>query len=119
MISSWPSRARRARTLGLASPPAPSASPARPLLCSAGLATDEGCGLGPALGRLAIGHGGPGLNSSLLVAAVRLGIPLTVHVAIGTDIVHMTPDLDGAALGQATLDDFRCLARLVAGMAGG
>ena len=44
---------------------------------------------------------------------------LTVHVAIGTDIVHMTPKLDGAALGQASLADFRTLCDLVATMAGG
>ena len=46
-------------------------------------------------------------------------IPLTVHVAIGTDIVHMTPALDGAALGQAALDDFRNACAIVAQMAGG
>jgi hypothetical protein len=40
-------------------------------------------------------------------------------VAIGTDIVHMTPRLDGAALGEATLRDFRTLSTMVAGMAGG
>ena len=44
---------------------------------------------------------------------------MTVHVAIGTDIVHMTPALDGAALGRATLDDFRRLCGLVARLAGG
>jgi hypothetical protein len=46
-------------------------------------------------------------------------IPATVHVAIGTDIVHMTPVLDGAALGQASLDDFRMLCGLVTRMADG
>ena len=70
-------------------------------------------------GELVAEHGGPGLESSLLVAAHRRGIPLTVHVAVGTDIVHMTPRLDGAALGRATLDDFRGLCRTVAEMAGG
>ena len=39
----------------------------------------------------------------------RQGIPATVHVAVGTDIVHMSPRLDGAALGRATLTDFRTL----------
>ncbi len=80
---------------------------------------DSGAGLGAALGDIAIEQGGPGLDSSLLVAARRSGIPLTVHVAIGTDIVHMTPRLDGASLGKASLDDFRSLANLVARMAGG
>ncbi len=82
-------------------------------------AAESGAGLGAALGDLVIEHGGPGLDSSLLVAARRAGIPLTVHVAIGTDIVHMTPELDGASLGKASLDDFRSLANLVARMAGG
>ena len=79
----------------------------------------SGEGLGAALGDLAIGRGGPGLGASLLVAARRAGVPLTVHVAIGTDIVHMTPRLDGASLGKASLDDFRSLANLIARMAGG
>ena len=82
-------------------------------------ATATGVGLGAALGAEVAGFGGPGVDSSLLVAAHRAGIPLTVHVAVGTDIVHMTPDLDGAALGAATLADFRTLAGLVARMAGG
>jgi hypothetical protein len=76
-------------------------------------------GLGHSLGEIILEHGGPGLDASLLVAARRAGLPLTVHVAIGTDIVHMTPSLDGAALGQSTLADFRILCNLVAGMAGG
>ena len=77
-------------------------------------AVASGTGLGTALGEVILEHGGPGLESSLLVAAVRKGVPATVHVAIGTDIVHMTPRLDGAALGQATLADFRTLCGLVA-----
>jgi len=82
-------------------------------------AAATGSGLGAALGDVAIERGGPGLDASLLVAARRSGVPLTVHVAIGTDIVHMSPRLDGAALGRATLDDFRSLANTVARMAGG
>ena len=82
-------------------------------------ASREGIGLGAALGDEVIEVGGPGLDSSLLVAARRRGLPLTVHVAVGTDIVHMTPDLDGAALGQSTLLDFRKLANLIARMGDG
>jgi hypothetical protein len=66
-----------------------------------------------------LSHGGPGLDASVLVAAARKGISATVHVAIGTDIVHMSPRLDGAALGQATLADFRALCALVARLEGG
>jgi hypothetical protein len=76
-------------------------------------------GLGAALGDVILNHGGPGLPNSLLATARCAGIPVTVHVAIGTDIVHMTPNLDGAALGEATLRDFRTLCALVAGLAGG
>jgi hypothetical protein len=82
-------------------------------------AARSGEGMGAALGDMALEHGGPGIGSSILVAARRSGIPLTVHVAIGTDIVHMTPRLDGASLGKASLDDFRSLVNLVARMAGG
>ncbi len=79
----------------------------------------QATGLGAALADVILDHGGPGLDRSLLVAARRAGLPLTVHVAIGTDIVHMTPALDGAALGKAALDDFRTLCKIVARMAGG
>ncbi len=82
-------------------------------------AAQRGTGLGSALGAVILDQGGPGLDASLLVTALRHGVPATVHVAIGTDIVHMTPRLDGAALGQATLADFRTLCGLVARLAGG
>jgi hypothetical protein len=77
------------------------------------------CGLGAALGDVILDNGGPGLDSSLLAVARQHGLPATVHVAVGTDIVHMSGALDGAALGQATLDDFRTVCGLVAGMAEG
>jgi hypothetical protein len=80
---------------------------------------EGGLGLGRALGEVVAEHGGPGVESSVLVASYRLGVPLTVHVAVGTDIVHMTPKLDGAALGRATLDDFRGLCHTVAALSGG
>ncbi len=82
-------------------------------------AVSASTGLGAALGDVVLDHGGPGLDVSLLATARRAGIPLTVHVAIGTDIVHMTPNLDGAALGEAALCDFRILCTEVARMAGG
>ncbi len=83
------------------------------------LALSGSIGLGEALGVVVETHGGPGLDKSLLVSAKRAGIPLTVHAAIGTDIVHMTPRLDGAALGAASLADFRKLCESVSRMAGG
>jgi arginine dihydrolase ArgZ-like protein len=46
-------------------------------------------------------------RSSVLVAADRLRIPVTVHVAMGTDIIHMHPNASGAAIGEGSLRDFR------------
>jgi hypothetical protein len=46
-------------------------------------------------------------RASVLAAAARLRIPVTVHVAIGTDIIHMHPDASGAAIGEGSLRDFR------------
>ena len=82
-------------------------------------AAKHASGLGTALGEIILEHGGPGLDASVLVTAARKGIPATVHVAIGTDTVHMTPELDGAALGLAALNDFRTLCGLVAQLHGG
>jgi len=61
----------------------------------------------------------PHAAASVAVAAHRLSIPLTVHVAIGTDIIHMHPDASGAALGDASLRDFRYFASFVARLEGG
>ena len=57
--------------------------------------------------------------SSLLVAAHRLEIPVTIHVALGTDIIHMHPAASGADLGDTSLRDFRYFVSIVAGLAGG
>ncbi len=46
-------------------------------------------------------------HASVLAAAARLGIPVTVHVAVGTDIIHMHPTASGAAIGEGSLRDFR------------
>jgi hypothetical protein len=76
-------------------------------------------GLGFALGQYLHDRDCPHAESSLLVAAYRAGIPCTVHVALGTDIVHMHPHVCGAALGEASLLDFRRLCSVVAGMKDG
>ena len=73
-----------------------------------------GAGLGRALGELLeTGHAAY-KHLSLFAAAVRANIPATVHVAIGTDTVHMHPAADGAALGAATMIDFRTICAVVA-----
>ena len=83
-------------------------------------AADRRQGLGQAVGSFLVEQDAPHAERSLAVAAHRLGVPLTVHVAIGTDIIHMHPDASGAALGDVSLRDFRyfasCVARLDAGV---
>src|ERR1051325_9417354 len=46
-------------------------------------------------------------TASVLASAARLGIPVTVHISVGTDIIHMHPDASGAAIGEGSLRDFR------------
>jgi hypothetical protein len=61
----------------------------------------------------------PNRSTSVLAAGAKLGVPVTVHVAVGTDIIHMHPAADGAAIGATSLLDFRRLAAVVAQMEGG
>ncbi|MEW6320052.1 MAG: hypothetical protein AB1635_03075 [Acidobacteriota bacterium] len=78
-----------------------------------------GLGLGQAVGRFLLARGAPHARYSLLAAAARLEIPVTVHVAIGTDIIHMHPLASGAALGEGSLRDFRYFVSSVARLGGG
>lgn len=73
----------------------------------------EGCGFGSSIGRTLLDRGLPHCQDSMLAEAARLGIPVTVHVAIGTDVVHMHPQINGERLGAATHYDFRLLAALI------
>jgi hypothetical protein len=66
-----------------------------------------GLGIGQAVGRRLREMKPAHESLSILAAAARLEIPVTVHVAIGTDIVHMHPLASGAALGEGSLRDFR------------
>lgn len=83
---------------------------------AAARAARDGRGYGAAIGRLAMERKLPNNSYSILAVAAELGLPATVHVAVGTDTVHMSPQMDGAALGTATMDDFRRLCGLVAQM---
>jgi deoxyhypusine synthase len=74
---------------------------------------DEGLGIGESLGREILNEKFPFKHLSLLAAGQRLGIPITVHVAIGSDITHMGPSADGAAIGKGSLKDFHTFASLV------
>jgi hypothetical protein len=64
-------------------------------------------GIGQAIAARLLQMNPPHGDASLLVAAGRLEIPVTVHVALGTDIIHMHPHASGAALGEGSLRDFR------------
>ena len=79
----------------------------------------EGLGLGAAMGKGILGGGYSHPERSLLAAAYRLGIPATVHVAIGTDIVHMHPSADGAAIGEGSMRDFKLFCSVVASLEDG
>ncbi|HET6959712.1 MAG TPA: hypothetical protein VFI56_24130 [Vicinamibacterales bacterium] len=67
----------------------------------------EGLGIGQAVTRFLAAREPQFARHSILAAAARLNIPVTVHVAIGTDIIHMHPGASGAALGEGSLRDFR------------
>jgi len=66
-----------------------------------------GLGIGQAVAKYLASKAPQHARSSVLAAAARLGIPVTVHVAIGTDIIHMHPSASGAAIGEGSLRDFR------------
>jgi hypothetical protein len=67
----------------------------------------QGLGLGQAVSAYLGANRPAHAHLSVIAAASRLEIPVTVHVAIGTDIIHMHPDASGAALGEGSLRDFR------------
>jgi hypothetical protein len=77
-------------------------------------AQPESSGLGHAVGRAIAQQNLPFSENSILAAGFRLGIPVTVHVAIGTDITHMHPHFDPARTGEASHYDFRLFAAMVA-----
>jgi hypothetical protein len=77
-------------------------------------AARRGEGLGEGYGRTLAAESPPHLGVSLLAAAYRLGVPATVHVAVGTDTIHFHPRCDGAALGETSLRDFRILCATLA-----
>jgi hypothetical protein len=79
----------------------------------------RGCGLGSAVGRMISGARLPFKNLSLLSSAYELEIPVTVHVAIGTDTIHFHPRSSGEALGKTSLADFFLFCSLLEKLEGG
>lgn len=76
-------------------------------------------GLGEATGDMISSSGFPHKDLSILSCAYDLNIPVTVHVAIGTDIIHCHPDVDGAAVGKISLYDFFLFCSIVERLDGG
>ena len=80
---------------------------------------ESGLGIGSAVGQKILDLEAPHAERSLLASARRLGIPATVHVAVGTDIIHMHPSASGADIGQGSHLDFRRFATAVNEIRGG
>jgi hypothetical protein len=79
----------------------------------------EGLGLGQAVGRRLNDRDFPYKHLSLLASAASMEVPVTVHVAVGTDIIHLHPSCNPAALGETTHLDFRLFAAQVSHLSGG
>ena len=79
----------------------------------------KGWGIGRSVGEFIKSSKYPYKDLSILAAGARLGIPVTVHVAIGTDIIHVHPQMDGKATGEGSQRDFKLFAGIVANLEGG
>lgn len=86
---------------------------------AAAAAVRDGIGLGEAVGRMIEQEQFPHRETSLLAAGYRLKVPVTVHVAIGQDIIHEHPNFDAAATGAASYTDFLIFTRSIANLEGG
>ena len=82
-------------------------------------AAAEDLGFGEAAGRTILHGDFPHKGISILATAYQLGVPVTLHVGIGHDIVHEHPNCDGAAVGAASYRDFLTLAHTVSQLEGG
>jgi len=82
-------------------------------------AAADGSGLGEYAGKRILESDYPHRDLSILAAAYQAGVPATVHVGVGYDILHEHPNCDGAALGQASYLDFLIFARTVESLEGG
>ena len=79
----------------------------------------DGIGFGEAIGLSIIANDHKFKDYSLLATCVENDIPVTVHVAIGTDIIHQHPEFDGAVTGEMSARDFRLLTSVVADLSDG
>ena len=82
-----------------------------------GLANDVG--FGQAIGEWILSHDHPFKDYSLIASCVEKGLPVTAHVAMGTDIIHQHPEMDGAVTGEMSIRDFRLITSVVADLGDG
>jgi hypothetical protein len=82
-------------------------------------AVKQGVGLGEAVGHAIHESSFPHKEVSIYAAGYRLGIPVTVHVSLGYDIVHEHPNCDGAAIGESSYTDFLVFTESVSRLEGG
>ena len=76
-------------------------------------------GLGRAIGNKILKDKNRHRKHSILAVGAQLNIPVTVHVAVGTDIIHMHPCVSGGDMGESSHIDFKLLCSVVAGLEGG
>lgn len=79
----------------------------------------KGWGIGKSVGQMIHSSQYPYKDLSILAAGARLGVPVTVHVAVGTDIIHLHPQMDGKATGEGSHIDFKLFTGVVANLEGG
>jgi deoxyhypusine synthase len=79
----------------------------------------KGYGIGMSIGEMIHKSRFSFKKKSIFASAFEIGIPSTVHVAIGTDIIHMHPDADGSAIGEGSFRDFRLFSSVVSDLEGG
>ena len=83
------------------------------------LGSEEDLGVGESVGKMIFNSSFPYKEMSLLSSAYRLNIPVTVHVALGTDIIHFHPNVSGKAVGKSSLHDFFIFCALIEHLQGG
>ncbi len=79
----------------------------------------KGIGIGESVGREILRGKYPYMDKSILASGAKLNIPVTVHVAIGTDIIHMHPSASGSAIGEGSHIDFRLFTSVISQLEGG
>lgn len=79
----------------------------------------KGYGIGQSVGEYILKGRNGFKDLSIFSEGFRLGLPMTVHVALGSDIIHMHPQADGALTGEGSLRDFRLFAAVVSDLEGG